>query len=46
MAPFMDGVQLPQGHAVTTRRQFTLYHQVPRNFWYSFDQSWKDEKLS
>ena len=23
---FMDGVQLPQGYRVTTRRQFSFYH--------------------
>ena len=28
------------------RRKFTFYHQVSRNFWYSFDQPWKDERLS
>ena len=41
----MDGVQLPQGYRATSRRQFTFYHQVPRKFWYSFDQPWKDESL-
>ena len=28
-APFMDGVQLPQGYRATSRRQFTFYHEVP-----------------
>ena len=28
------------------RRQFTFYHWVPRNFWYSFDRPRKDERLS
>ena len=28
------------------RRQFTFYHPAPRNSWYSFDQSQKDERLS
>ena len=41
MAPFfMDGVQLPQATA-TSRRQFTFYHSVPRNSWYS---SWTSQK--
>ena len=30
----------------TSRRQFTFYHSVPRNSWYSFYQHWKDERLS
>ena len=30
----------------TSRRQFTFYHSVPRNSWYSFYQPRKDEKLS
>ena len=42
----MDGVQLPQGYRATTRRQFTFYHQVPRNPWRLFDQIRKDERLS
>ena len=33
---FMDGVQLPQSYRATSRRQFTFYHQVPRESWYSF----------
>ena len=46
MAPFfMDGVQLPQGYTATSRRQFTFYHSVPRNFWYSFYRPRKDERL-
>ena len=40
----MDGVQLPKARA-TSRRQFSLYHQVPRNSWYSFYQPRKDERL-
>ena len=42
----MDGVQLLQGYRATMRRQFTLYHLVPRDSWYSFDQPRKDERLS
>ena len=30
----------------TLRRQFTFYHEVPRNFWYSFYWPQKDERLS
>ena len=30
----------------TSRRQFTFYHSVPRNSWYSFYQPWKDKRLS
>ena len=30
----------------TSRRQFTFYHSVPRNSWYSFYRPWKDERLS
>ena len=29
----------------TLRRQFTSYHYVPRNSWYSFNQPQKDERL-
>ena len=29
----------------TSRRQFTFYHSVPRNSWYSFYRPRKDEKL-
>ena len=43
---FVDGVQLPQGYRATSRKQFTFYHNVPRNFWYSFDRPQKDEWLS
>ena len=42
----MDGVQLPQGYTATLRRQFTFYHSVPRNSWYSFYRPRKDERLS
>ena len=31
---------------VTSRRQFTFYHSVPRNSWYSFYRPWIDERLS
>ena len=31
---------------VTSRRQFTFYHSVPRNSWYSFYRPRKDERLS
>ena len=30
----------------TSRRQFTFYHSVPRNTWYSFYRPRKDERLS
>ena len=30
----------------TSRRQFTFYHLVPRNSWYSFCRPRKDERLS
>ena len=30
----------------TLRRQFSFYHSVPRNSWYSFFRPWKDERLS
>ena len=30
----------------TSRRQFTFYHSIPRNSWYSFYRPWKDERLS
>ena len=30
----------------TSRRQFTFYHKVPRNSWYSFYRTQKDEGLS
>ena len=30
----------------TSRRQFTFYHKVPRNSWYSFYRPWKNERLS
>ena len=30
----------------TSRRQFTFYHEVPRNFWYSYCQPWEDERLT
>ena len=43
---FMDGVQLSQGYRATKRRQFTFYHSVPRNSWYSFNQPQKDERIS
>ena len=42
----MDGIQMPQGCRVTTSRQCTFYHFVPRNPWYSFDQPQKGERLS
>ena len=29
-----------------SRGQFTFYHEVPRNFWYSFYQPRKNERLS
>ena len=30
----------------TSRRQFTFYHSVPRNYWYSFYRPRKNERLS
>ena len=30
----------------TLRKQFTFYHYVSRNSWYSLYRSWKDERLS
>ena len=42
---FMDGVNCLKATA-TSRRQFTFYHSVPRNSWYSFYRPRKDEKLS
>ena len=30
----------------TSRRQFTFYHEVHRNFWYSFYRPRKDKRLS
>ena len=42
---FMDGVQLPKAKT-TSRRQFTFYHSVPTNSWYSFYRLRKDERLS
>ena len=44
--PFMYGVQQPQGYRATSRKQFTFYHQVPRNPWYSFYWPLRDVKLS
>ena len=32
--------------SVTSRRQYTFYHKVPRYSWYSFYQPRKDERLS
>ena len=43
---FMDRVQLPKVYRVTTRRQFTFYHSVPKNSRYPFDQPPKDERLT
>ena len=31
---------------LTSSRQFTFYHKVRRNSWYSFYRPWKDERLS
>ena len=36
---FIDGVQLAQGYRSIRRRQLTIYHLVPKNSWYSFDQA-------
>ena len=43
---FMDRVQLPKVYRATTRKQFTFYHSVLKNFWYTFDQPRKDERLT
>ena len=42
----MDGVEPSQGNRAITRREFTFYHEVLRNSWYSFYQTRKDERLS
>ena len=42
---FMDGFNCLKARA-TSRRQFTFYHSVPRNSWYSFYRPRKDERLS
>ena len=42
----MDVVQLSQGYRATKRRQFTFYNSLPRSFWYSFNRSRKDERMS
>ena len=34
------------GDRDTLKKQFTFYHKVPRNFWYSFYRPWKDRRLS
>ena len=39
---FMNKVHLPKGCRVTTRREFTFNHDVPRCSRYSFDQPRKD----
>ena len=41
----MDGFNSLKAKA-TSRRQFTFYYYVPRNFWYSFYRPRKDERLS
>ena len=47
MAPFCLWMGLNCLKAIaTSRRQFTFYHSVPRNSWYSFYQPQKDERLS
>ena len=46
MAPFIDRVQLPKVYRATTRKQFTFYDSVLKNFWYTFDQPRKDERLT
>ena len=33
-------------YRATNRRQFTFFHSVPRNSWYSFDWPQKDERMS
>ena len=42
---FMDEVRLCQACRATSRRQCTLYHEVPRRSSYSFDRPWTDERL-
>ena len=41
----MGEIQLPQSYTATMRREFTFYHYVSRNYWYSLHQSWKDERM-
>ena len=44
---FMDGrFKCLKASEPTTRRQFTFYHWVPRNSWYSFKRARKGERLS
>ena len=38
--------KLKKGPFFTSTRQFTFYHSVPRNSWYTFYRPRKDEKLS
>ena len=42
----MDVVQLSQGSRATKMRQTTFNNSLPRSFWYSFNRSWKDERMS
>ena len=42
---FMDGAQYLKARA-TSRRQFTFYYEVPRNYWFSLYRPRKDERLS
>ena len=47
MAPFYEwGSTASRLRTATSRRQFTFYHSVPRNSWYSFYRPRKDERLS
>ena len=43
---FMDSRLQTQSYRATLRRQFTFYHLVSRNYWYSFDRPRKDERLN
>ena len=42
----MDSRLQTQSYRATLRRQFTFYHLVSRNYWYSFDRPRKDERLN
>ena len=47
MAPFYGWSSTASRlHTATSRRQFTFYHSVPWNSWYSFYRPQKDERLS
>ena len=41
----MDRVQLPEGSRGNRRKQFTFNHKFVRTSCYSFNQTWKDERM-